>query len=277
MASTSSFSGRTSLEASLDSFENGLSLPTEDNPNLCLLAAPYRCTTVRTARHPSTTPGSPGSWPGGGIDDDDDDDGVLKRIEPLLEEPWDWDCLGAGGVGKIVERTAYGQYERCSFKISNCLTGREFPVVAAGAVSDKNAQSPTRRWQSMQTKHVESDFGLITNSIELGIVSARGRRGGRLGDGDNGIFGENVTEGARRRAGVAGVEGAMEVARDSDGSRLRSGGGGGGGGSDQPKRDTRMAVSEGSTEGAGSASGGGDCGIVDDGLNENVKSKFFTD
>lgn len=162
----------------------------------------------------------------------------------LWERELEWECCGTGGVGKTVDRTAYGQYERCSFSTSNCLVGRDFPGTVDCPASGINAHSPMRRWQREQCRKVDSDLGFTADSMEVGRVSARMSGGGRVGDEDDG---EKGPEGVRARTGVPGAEGAMEEALDRDGSRLRSRGGGGGG-NDHPKRETRTAASDGSVD-----------------------------
>lgn len=120
-----------------------------------------------------------------------------------------------------------------------------------------NAHSPTRRWQSAHWSKAVSLFELEFNDIR----NVNGVLGSRLGVMDGlGALGVGVIGGSCDVPDL-GVAGTTDEAREADGvpkveparenEVRREGSGGTASTRLQPKREVRMAVSEGSVEGAG--------------------------
>lgn len=182
--------------------------------------------------------------------------------------------------GTIVERTTYGQYDRCSRSTSSCLRGCVFAFDAGAPAEDSaaatpfvcggemNAHRPILRWHSAQWRSVVSGF----DCTRPGLPGAT-ERDGRSEPGVGVPSRRDITEGARDNE-RAGVDGATEFARESDWVRARSEGGAGGRIA-HPNSDVTIAVSDGSGEfegvggsswvsSPGSASGTANVGSVTD-------------
>jgi hypothetical protein len=167
-----------------------------------------------------------------------------------------WECV-AGGEGTVVDRTTYGQCERCSFNRSNCLCGRGGELLAPFCCGGAKAHNPTRRWQSVQYSNEVSRLRARSDGVGL-ARETRPRRNGR----DRGVeaggvprspASKDITEDERDTTGVGRADdnteparerdvGITELARETEVARS-----GAGGARLHPKRDVNMAVSEGST------------------------------
>ena len=189
-------------------------------------AIPWRPTTVRTARQPST---------------------VFCPVGCAAKEGRGESArCGAGMDGTTVERTTYGQYDLCSRSTSSCLRCgclgisdvEAAPLVWGGEI---NAHSPTRRWHSAQCRRVASGFVGTGVDARLTLSPSTLARPGVPGVG---VPSRSERTDAARSGVRTGVAGATELARDNDWVRGRSGGGAGGR-IDQPNSAVMMAVSEG--------------------------------
>ena len=104
-----------------------------------------------------------------------------------------------GNLGTTVDRATYGQYDRCSFSTSNCLSfvdGRDGELPSCGrAVADRdvNAHRPTRRWHNEQCRR-DVSRALCPKSLNRGVrarigvlprceILVRGEEG--IGDGES--------------------------------------------------------------------------------------------
>lgn len=186
-------------------------------------AIPWRITTVRAARQPSIVfcPATD------------------KDVRDVFEG------CGAGMVGTTVERTTYGQYDRCSRSTSSwrrcgCLVVSDVavPLVCGG---EMKAHRPTRRWHNTQCRRVASGFAGKGLGARLALWPSTLARVGAPGVG---VPSRRETTDAAREGGRAGVASATEVARDNDCVRDRSAGGAGGT-IDHPNNAVITAVSVG--------------------------------
>lgn len=116
-----------------------------------------------------------------------------------------------------VDRTTYGQYDRCSRNTSSCLFGCGVgPSTGAGVT---NAHKPTRRWHNAQCSTVVSIFVLPTAADWLTRMRISG-----LGELGVGIPFRNAemeeTDGDREETGVEDMnDPRVEFAREIDGDR----------------------------------------------------------
>lgn len=206
--------------------------------NWCLCAIRYRMTTARIARQPSVAL-EPTRAPEVPLSCEVEE---LERICKLLVRGVETDTTEGddGRVGTTVERTTYGQYERCSFSRSNwrlinmllflfgCCgedASEASEGVAEGCFGGAKAHKPTRLWQRTQcTRDVSRAIAWDTAVCSKGL----GLSGLPTG----------TTEVERESEGVREADGNLEFDRDVEVERGRSGA------TVHPNREVMMAVCE---------------------------------
>lgn len=118
----------------------------------------------------------------------------------------------------MVDRTTYGQCERCSFRRSNCLCGRAGELLTAFCCGGAKAHIPTRRWQSAQCRRAVSRLFPLSDGVGL-VRGTNPRRNGRgraeeVGAVSGSPASTDITDGERVRVGVAGPDDNTELARE---------------------------------------------------------------